>query len=105
MLTVWPLNIVIIIGLAFFGIVFAINSAVHSYLILRYSDHEKVAIDVGFYYMANAGGRLLGTIFSGLTYQLYGLAGCLWMSSLFLVLAFVLSFKLPVNKKLAGQSS
>ena len=105
MLTVWPLNIVIIIGLAFFGIVFAINSAVHSYLILRYSDHEKVAIDVGFYYMANAGGRLLGTIFSGLTYQLYGLAGCLWMSSLFLVLAFVLSLKLPVNKKLAGQSS
>jgi hypothetical protein len=31
-------------------------------------------MDVGFYYMANAGGRLLGTVLSGLTYQLGGLS-------------------------------
>ncbi|MCM8856173.1 MAG: organoarsenical effux MFS transporter ArsJ [Candidatus Thiodiazotropha sp.] len=95
----WPADRVLVIGLILFGIVFAINSAVHSYLILAYSDHEKVAMNVGFYYMANAGGRLIGTILSGLIYQFYGLAGCLWWSAGFVLLAAVLSFGLPELQK------
>jgi len=86
---------VLIVGLIIFGFIFAINSAVHSYLILAYSDHDKVAMNVGFYYMANAGGRLTGTLLSGLIYQLYGLVGCLWASSLFIAIAAILSLKLP----------
>lgn len=91
----WAQDIVLIIGLILFGIVFAINSAVHSYLILAYSDKDKVAMNVGFYYMSNAGGRLLGTVLSGWTYQNYGLPGCLWWSSGFLVIAGLLSLGLP----------
>ena len=88
-------QIVVISGLLIFGIVFAINSAVHSYLILAYADHDKVAMNVGFYYMANAAGRLAGTVLSGLVYQGYGLMGCLWISCGFLIMAGVLSFGLP----------
>ncbi|MCG7983027.1 MAG: organoarsenical effux MFS transporter ArsJ [Candidatus Thiodiazotropha lotti] len=91
----WPAEQVLVVGLVLFGIVFAINSAVHSYLILAYSDHEKVSMNVGFYYMANAGGRLIGTVLSGLIYQTYGLQGCLWWSALFVILAALLSFGLP----------
>ncbi|MCG7874287.1 MAG: organoarsenical effux MFS transporter ArsJ [Candidatus Thiodiazotropha lotti] len=91
----WPAEQVLVVGLVLFGIVFAINSAVHSYLILAYSDHEKVSMNVGFYYMANAGGRLIGTVLSGLIYQTYGLQGCLWWSALFVILAALLSFRLP----------
>jgi predicted MFS family arabinose efflux permease len=91
----WPADSVLVIGLILFGVVFAINSAVHSYLILAYSDHEKVAMNVGFYYMANAGGRLLGTVLSGLIYQLDGLIGCLWWSAGFVLVAALLSFGLP----------
>jgi predicted MFS family arabinose efflux permease len=86
---------VLVTGLVLFGVVFAINSAVHSYLILAYSDFEKVSMNVGFYYMANAGGRLTGTILSGLVYQTQGLSGCLWWSAAFVLAAAVLSFKLP----------
>ena len=68
------------IGLAIFMVVFAINSAVHSYLILAYSDDDEVATNVGFYYMANAGGRLLGTLLSGVIFEFYGFAGCLLAS-------------------------
>jgi predicted MFS family arabinose efflux permease len=74
-------------GLALFGIVFAVNSSVHSYLILAYTDRDKVALNVGFYYMANACGRLAGTLFSGITYLAGGLTGCLWLSTLFLLAA------------------
>lgn len=88
----------LIIGLAAFGAVFAINSAVHSYLILAYSDHDKVAMNVGFYYMANAAGRLTGTLLSGWVYQTQGLIGCLWWSSGFVIAAAVLSTLLPGNK-------
>ncbi|MEL6913779.1 MAG: organoarsenical effux MFS transporter ArsJ [Pseudomonadota bacterium] len=63
----------LVAGLLLFGAVFAINSALHSYLILAFTKAERVTMDVGFYYMANAGGRLLGTVLSGLTYQLGGL--------------------------------
>jgi MFS family permease len=82
-------------GLGAFGVVFAINSAVHSYLILAYSAGDKVAMNVGFYYMANAGGRLVGTVLSGLTYQFAGLAGCLWASAAFAAAAGLLSLMLP----------
>ena len=86
---------VIIVGLSLFAIVFAINSAVHSYLIVEWSDHDKVAMNVGFYYMANAGGRLTGTVLSGLMFQYSGLIGCLITSSLFVAAAALLSIKLP----------
>ena len=66
----------IVVGLAAFGVIFAVNSAVHSYLILSYSQGDKVAMNVGFYYMANAAGRLIGTLLSGLLYQWQGLTAC-----------------------------
>ena len=67
------LTVVLVAGLLVFGALFAVNSALHSYLILAFSKAERVTMDVGFYYMANAGGRLLGTVLSGVTYQLGGL--------------------------------
>jgi len=68
------LTVTIILGLLVFGAIFAVNSSLHSYLILAFSKAEHVTMDVGFYYMANAAGRLLGTLMSGLTYQIGGLA-------------------------------
>ena len=85
----------IIIGLLIFGIVFAFNSAVHSYLVLAYTEDDKVALNVGFYYMANSGGRLAGTVLSGLIFQLYGLVGCLWVSTVFVLLAELVTLRLP----------
>ncbi len=85
----------VVIGLLFFGVVFAMNSAVHSYLILAYAEGDKVAMNVGFYYMANAGGRLLGTVLSGLLYEWQGLAACLWVSTGFVVAAGMLTRLLP----------
>ncbi len=82
-------------GLGAFGVVFAINSSVHSYLILAYSDGDDVALDVGFYYMANAGGRLVGTLLSGLLYQAGGLTACLWTSMAFALATGLLSLGLP----------
>ena len=74
---------------------FAINSAVHSYLVLAYTDEDSVALNVGFYYMANAGGRLLGTLASGIVFQLTGFAGCLWGSAALVLAAALLSLSLP----------
>ena len=91
----WPADWVVVTGLLLFGIVFAINSAVHSYLILAYSSHDRVAMNVGFYYMANAGGRLTGTVLSGWAYQVWGLEGCLWWSAAFVLMAALLSLALP----------
>jgi len=88
-------DVLVVLGLGLFGVVFAINSSVHSYLILAYSDGDKVALDVGFYYMANAGGRLAGTVLSGATYQAGGLVGCLAASAAFAVLAGAVSLGLP----------
>ncbi len=93
----WPADSVLIIGLILFGFVFAINSAIHSYLILAYSDHDKVAMNVGFYYMSNAGGRLAGTVLSGWAYQTQGLSGCLWWSFGFVMMAALLSLALPLQ--------
>jgi len=90
-----PPATVIIGGLALFGAIFALNSAVHSYLILDYTDGDKVALNVGFYYMANAGGRLVGCLLSGLLYQYAGLAGCLWGAFAFAVAAAIVALKLP----------
>ncbi|MBJ7471859.1 MAG: organoarsenical effux MFS transporter ArsJ [Solirubrobacteraceae bacterium] len=86
---------VLVVGLIVFGVVFAMNSAVHSYLILAYAEGDKVAMNVGFYYMANAFGRLIGTILSGLIYQWQGLEACLWLSAAFVVAAGLLSRLLP----------
>jgi MFS family permease len=90
-----PPDVTIVVGLMLFGVVFAFNSAVHSYLVLAFTDDDKVALNVGFYYMANSGGRLIGTVLSGLVYQLYGLVGCLWVSSFFVLAAWAISLKLP----------
>jgi MFS family permease len=86
---------VIVGGLIAFGVIFALNSAVHSYLILAYAEGDKVAMDVGFYYMANAGGRLAGTVLSGALYQWQGLEACLWASVAFVLAAGLLSALLP----------
>lgn len=86
-------------GLIIFGIVFAFNSAVHSYLVLAYTEDKDVSLNVGFYYMANSGGRLLGTVTSGLVYQFFGLVGCLWFSTLLILAAGLFSLKLPDPKK------
>jgi predicted MFS family arabinose efflux permease len=93
-------SLTLIIGLTAFGIVFAINSAIHSYLILAYSDNDKVSLNVGFYYMANAGGRLIGTVLSGFVFQVWGLIGCLWWSVAFVIITGILSFKLPTLAEL-----
>ena len=82
-------------GLALFGALFAINSSIHSYLILAYSDGDEVALNVGFYYMSNAGGRLLGTLLSGLLFQRAGVPGCLWGSAALALLAAASSLLLP----------
>jgi MFS family permease len=88
-------TLIVVAGLIAFGISFALNSAVHSYLILRYAESDRVAMNVGFYYMANAGGRLAGTILSGLLYQWQGLEACLWASVVFVLGAGALSLLLP----------
>ena len=90
-----PVATVLISGLILFGIVFAINSSLHSYLIVSYAKDDGVSLDVGFYYMANALGRLLGTLLSGWVYQAAGLAACLWVAAAFLLLVSCISVFLP----------
>lgn len=79
---------IVVIGLLVFGLVFALNSAVHSYLILAFTNTERVTMDIGFYYMANAAGRLIGTLLSGLSYQAGGLAACLGTAACLAVLGW-----------------
>ncbi len=88
-------SVVLVGGLIAFGVIFAANSAVHSFLILAYAEGDKVAMNVGFYYMANAGGRLAGTVLSGALYQWQGLQACLWASVAFVLAAGALSRMLP----------
>ena len=90
-----PAGVVIVGGLAVFGAIFALNSAVHSYLILDYTDGDNVALNVGFYYMANAGGRLVGCLLSGVLYQFAGLPGCLWGAFAFALAAALVALALP----------
>ncbi|WP_322406259.1 organoarsenical effux MFS transporter ArsJ [Idiomarina sp. PL1-037] len=92
-----PVTQSIIIGLGLFGILFAINSSLHSYLIVSYSRADGVSLDVGFYYMANAAGRLLGTVLSGWVYQQWGLVACLMISTLLLLLSTAAISFLPAR--------
>jgi predicted MFS family arabinose efflux permease len=94
----WAAEIIVLGGLILFGLLFAINSAIHSYLILAYADRDKVALNVGFYYMANAGGRLIGTLLSGWSFQAWGLEGALALSAIFVTVAAFLSFRLPAER-------
>jgi predicted MFS family arabinose efflux permease len=95
-------TVAIVVGLLAFGAAFALNSAVHSYLILAYADGDKVAMNVGFYYMANAGGRLAGTVLSGALYQWHGLEACLWASTALVLAAGALSRLLPAGPQPCG---
>jgi len=88
-------HIVIVGGLLLFGVVFALNSSVHSFLVLDYADGEKAAVNVGFYYMANAMGRLVGTLFSGLLFQWGGVLWALSGSAVFLGLTSCITLFLP----------
>lgn len=91
----WQANTVLVAGLMLFGMLFAINSSLHSYLIVSYAREDGVSLDVGFYYMANAMGRLLGTVLSGWLFQISGLAACLWVSALLIAAATITSLRLP----------
>ena len=86
--TVW-LTALVVVGLLIFGVLFALNSSLHSYLILAFTSAERVTMDVGFYYMANAAGRLVGTVLSGLTYQIGGLPLCLGTAALMIALSWL----------------
>ena len=97
--TTLPAGAVLIGGLMIFGVVFAMNSALHSFLIVSYAREDGVSLDVGFYYMANAMGRLIGTLLSGWLFQTAGLAACLWVSALFLLLTSVVSIGLPRHQQ------
>jgi predicted MFS family arabinose efflux permease len=90
---------VIVFGLACFALVFAMNSALHSFLITSYANSDGVSLDVGFYYTANAVGRLLGTVCSGWVYQAHGLAACLSVSAFYLALVLLISLWLPRHAK------
>jgi predicted MFS family arabinose efflux permease len=85
---------VLIIGLLIYGGVFAINSSIHSFLIVAFSKRDSVSADVGFYYMANAAGRLTGTLLSGIIYQQYGLTSCLLGSAIMVIISSILSAKI-----------
>lgn len=85
----------LLVGLLVFGVLFAVNSALHSYLIVSYADEAGVSLDVGFYYMANAMGRLVGTVLSGWVFQAWGLAACLWLSSVFIGISAAVALLLP----------
>jgi predicted MFS family arabinose efflux permease len=97
-LEVSHLEWVVVAGLAVFGFAFAVNSSVHSYLILAYAGSEKAAEDVGFYYAANALGRFIGTLLSGLLYQWGGLLYALIGSALMLITCWLVTLALPLKR-------
>ena len=92
---------IVVVGLLVFAVVFALNSALHSYLILAFSTSERVTLDVGFYYMANAAGRLLGTLLSGISYQLAGVAGCLAVAAAMSGLSWLAATRLAARHRRA----
>ena len=94
----WHSEYALLGGLLLFGAVFAVNSSLHSYMIVSYAKSDGVSLDVGFYYMANAMGRLIGTVLSGWVYQQAGLAACLWISSAMLVATVLVSTLLPKHQ-------
>lgn len=85
---------VVVVGLFVFGAIFAVNSSLHSYLILEFSTGSRVTMDVGFYYMANASGRLIGTLLSGLSYQLGGVGACLGVAAIMLAMSALAASRL-----------
>ena len=91
----WHPKTILLAGLLVFGALFAVNSSLHSFLIVNYAGEDGVSLDVGFYYMANAMGRLIGTVLSGWLFQDYGLEMCLWVSAVFIFLTATISFGLP----------
>jgi hypothetical protein len=102
----WRPDLVLVIGLALFGVPFAVNSSLHSYLILAYAGSEKAAEDVGFYYAANATGRLLGILLSGALYQVGGMTACLIGSVVMLAICWLVTFLLPTaaaQSEIAGR--
>ena len=82
-------------GLVVFGVAFAMNSSLHSYLVLAFSQDDSVALDVGFYYSANAAGRFVGTLLSGLLYLWGDLVAALWGSAIFVVITWICTRRLP----------
>jgi len=97
-------GVAVVVGLAVFGVVFAMNSSIHSYMVLAYTDAESVSLNVGFYYMANAAGRLLGTVLSGALFLVGGLQACLWSSTLLVAAAFLVSTRLPAPPRQGSQA-
>jgi MFS family permease len=91
--------VLFLIGIYIFGFIFAVNSSIHSYLIVAYSDKDKVSMTVGFYYMSNALGRLFGTLLSGFLFFYYGLSACLWASVGMLLICTLLSTRLKDIKQ------
>ena len=96
-------QITVVAGLLVFGVLFAVNSSLHSYLIVSFARGDGVSLDVGFYYMSNAAGRLLGTVLSGWVYQAFGLEACLWISAALVAMAAALTLKLPDRDPVADQ--
>ena len=90
-------DLILVVGLLIFGFVFAVISSLHSYLILAYAGSEKAAEDVGFYYAANAAGRLMGIMLSGILTQTGGMPACLWGSAVMLAICLVFTVMLPVG--------
>ena len=95
-------DLVVVAGLSLFGFIFAVNSSLHSYLILAYAGTAKAAEDVGFYYAANAAGRLIGIMLSGLIYSLAGMTGCLVVSAAMLALCWLITLLLPLHTSSDG---
>ncbi len=93
----WRPDLVVVAGLALFGLPFAVNSSLHSYLILAYAGSKKAAEDVGFYYAANAAGRLIGILLSGALYQFGGMTACLLGSAAMLFACWTITFLLPAQ--------
>jgi hypothetical protein len=91
-------GVAVVVGLAAFGVVFAMNSSIHSYMVLAYTDAEAVSLNVGFYYMANAAGRLVGTVLSGALFLVGGLQACLWVSSCLVAAAWLVSTRLRASE-------
>ncbi|OYY10425.1 MAG: MFS transporter, partial [Rhizobiales bacterium 35-68-8] len=97
-------DLVLVVGLALFGVAFAVNSSLHSYLILAYAGSEKAAEDVGFYYAANAAGRFAGTLLSGLLYQTGGITACLAGSAAMLAACWLTTLLLPTRAGVADRT-
>ena len=102
--SLWHPDIVLVVGLSLFALPFAVNSSLHSYLILAYAGSEKAAEDVGFYYAANATGRLIGILLSGALYQMGGMEACLLGSAAMLAVCWLITFLLP-SRTTAGAVS